>query len=163
MKRLLMFAVLAVASSFALAQTCDLTYTMDTNTMDDQDVAFASTTLSAVPMVDVLDNHEKQLKVLSVASKQDESVTKVHGPYKLELSEYRQCDGGAKTKIVDGGVMVQGVTLKGMNKIAREGLKQADLITARYEKRAAHGDKHGWDHSKAKKVKRNDVGQRVAD
>jgi hypothetical protein len=160
MKTLLSIAVGYVVMTLALAasaQTCDVFYMMEVETADGYDVSSAENKVYGIPMEDVNDNLAKQKKVLSVASEQQDK----GGPYNVELSEFRACNGGAKTKNDAGSILIKGATLKGINKIAREALRQSDLVTKRYEDRDAKGEKKGWDHSKAKKVKRDDVGRKV--
>jgi len=161
MKTLLI--VLALFSPLTFGQTCDVVYTVDTNIVDasgtEHDVSTAVANVYALPMADVLDNSAKALKVLDVMSKlQDKG-----GPYTIETGEVRSCDGKPPEKVAATSVLVKGVTLNGSNRIAREALKQFDLIVARYEARGKRGDKMGWDHGKARKTKRNDLGQRIKD
>jgi hypothetical protein len=153
MKRLLLL-VLCLFSAAAYAQTCDVTYISDVETAAGNDVAYSSAKVYGLPMADVLDNNVLGKKVLNEASKRQDQ----GGPYTLELSEIRECNGGPPARA--DGIMVKGVTLKGANAISREALRQADRIVQRYEKRAAKGDKAGWDHGKARKTKRNDLGQK---
>ena len=157
MKKILLLVVLATSSTFALAQVCDVTYSVDTETADGQNVMTSSTTLYAVPMADVLDNSARGLRVVNIMSQSDGK----GGPYSIETGEVRSCDGKPPERVAANSVMVKGVTLKDSNRINREALRQADGIVKRYEKRAERGDKHGWDHAKAKKVKRNDLGQKL--
>jgi len=155
MKRNFLLAAL-FASSAAFGQVCDVTYVLDVDT-GERNVSTVTTQVYGVPMADVLDNHARGLRIINELSKvQDRG-----GPYNVEVSETRTCDGGVAVKVPDGGIMVKGVTLKDNNRIARMALKEADGITKRYEDRAAKGDKHGWDHSKAKKVKRDDLGKKI--
>ena len=157
MKKILLVVALATSSTLALGQVCDVTYTSETETADGQNVMSSSLTVYAIPLADVLDNSARGLRVVNVMSKlQDKG-----GPYQIETGEVRSCDGKPPERVAATSVMVKGVTLKGSNQISRAALKQADEITQRYEKRAERGDKHGWDHGKAKKVKRNDLGQKV--
>ena len=158
MKYILVVAAFAFAESVG-AQVCDVTYTVEVETAAGNDVSSGSTTIYGLPMADVLDNHAKNLKVLDALSKRQDK----GGPYTIETGEYRACDGGAKTKIDAGSVMVKGVTLKGANEVARVALAQSGAIIKRYEDKSAKGAKEGWDHKKAKKVKRNDLGQKVKD
>lgn len=113
----------------------------------------------AIPMADVNDNHAKWLKVLDAASKEQDK----GGPYQVELSEFRSCDGGGMVKITDGSVLIQGMTLAGATRVTDEGLKQAKSINDRTKARSKNQNSTDHDHSKAKKVKRTDVGIRVRD
>lgn len=115
----------------------------------------------AIPMADVNDNHAKALVVLDAMSKEQDK----GGPYSIIVQEFRRCDGGGIVEMKDGGMgaLISGVTLAGGNRIARVGLQQASLIVARFEDRARKGAKTAWDHSRAKKVKRDDLGRRVND
>jgi hypothetical protein len=156
MKRVLAIA-LSLFASAAFAQVCDVTVTADVETMDGRNVGTMTATSYAVPMADVLDNSARALKVLDVLSKQQDK----GGVYVLETGEVRSCDGKPPERVAATSVLLKGITLKGANMGARAALKESDGITKRYEDRAAKGAKEGWDHSKAAKVKRNDLGQRV--
>ena len=159
MKRILILA-LSLFASTAFAQTvCDVTYTSEVETMAGQDVSSASLTLRAVPFADVQDNSKRALRVLDVLSKQQDK----GGVYKLETGEVRSCDGKPPERVAATSVELRGISLHGANLGARAALKEADGITKRYEQRQAKGDVQGWDHSKAKKVKRNDVGVKIKD
>jgi hypothetical protein len=105
-------------------------------------------------MADVNDNHAKWLKVLNVASQQQDK----GGPYDAEMSEFRSCDGGGTVKIADGSVLIKGMTLAGLTRVTDEGLKQAASINDRTKKRSKNQNSVDHDHTKAKKVKRNDLG-----
>jgi hypothetical protein len=159
MKTILAIAALA-ASSLAYGQVCDVTYTVDTTAIDAQgvehDVGTAIAHLYGVPLDDLKDNSAKMFKVVDTMSKLQDS----GGPYMVETGEVRSCDGKPPERVLATSVLVKGLTLKGSNKIAREALKQADLIVKRYENRAARGAKMGWDHGKARKTPRDDVGKR---
>jgi hypothetical protein len=157
MKRLLILAALAAFAPFAAAQVCDVTYTAEVETAAGNDVSSSSLTLRGVPIADVLDNSAKALKVLDVLSKQQDK----GGVYTLETGEVRSCDGKPPERIAVTSVQLKGITLHGANVGARAALQQADLIIKRYEQREKKGDVQGWDHSKSKKVKRNDVGQKL--
>lgn len=154
MKRAILFVFAALTATLAWSQVCDVTYSVDTATADGNDVGTSVTVVRALPMADVLDNAAKFNQVLDVASKEQEK----GGPYTGTMDEVRVCDGGKPVKAQ--GIEVRGVTLKGANKIGREALKQADAILKRYEQRDAKGANVGWDHSKAKKVERDDLGKR---
>jgi len=158
--------LIAVATAMLLAASvnaatpapvvCDVTYTAEVETMEGFDVSSSSLTLRGVPMADVLDNSAKAIKVLDVLSKQQDK----GGVYVLETGEERNCAGKIE-RVAATSVQLKGITLRGANSGARAALQQANLIVGRYESRAAKGDKQGWDHSKAVKVKRNDLGQKV--
>jgi hypothetical protein len=132
-----------------------VTFSTECETKDGYDCGVISGTTPAIPMADLLDNAAKFNKVLDAASRYQEK----GGPYTLEMNEIRVCDGGAPVRAQ--GVEVRGLTLTGLNAVTREALKQGEFVLRRYEQRAAKGDKTEWDHTKAKKVKRNDLGQRV--
>jgi hypothetical protein len=155
-----LFAIAALAAStLATAQVCDVTYTMDSTIVDAQgvehDVGTTVTHLYGVPLADLEDNSAKMFKVVDLMSKlQDQG-----GPYMAETGEVRTCDGKVE-RVLATSVLVKGLTLKGSNKVAREALKQAEDIVRRYENRAARGAKQGWDHAKARKTPRDDVGKR---
>jgi len=154
MKRLLILALMVFAP-LSIAQVCTVTFSTECETKDGNDCGMAMGTTPAMPMADLLDNAAKFNKVLDVASKVQEK----GGPYTLEMNEYRVCDGGAQVKAQ--GIEVRGLTLQGMNAVAREAWKQMDLVIRRYEQRAEKGNKQAWDHAKAPKVKRDDLGKRV--
>jgi hypothetical protein len=157
MKRILILA-LSLFATTAFAQTvCDVTYTAEVETVAGNDVSSSTLTIRGVPFADVLDNSAKALKVLDVLSKQQDK----GGVYVLETGEVRSCDGKPPERVAATSVQLKGITLHGANVGARAALKQADLIVKRYEQRQAKGDVQGWDHAKAAKVKRNDLGQKV--
>ena len=157
MKRILVLA-LSLFATAAFAQTvCDVTYTAEVETMAGNDVSSASLTLRAVPFADVLDNSARALKVLDVLSLEQNK----GGVYKLETGEVRSCDGKPPERVAATSVELRGITLHGANRAARITLREADGIVKRYEAREKKGDVQGWDHSKAKKVKRNDVGVKI--
>ena len=159
MNRILILA-LSLFATAAFAQTvCDVTYTAEVETMAGNDVSSSSLTLRGVPFADVLDNSAKALKVLDILSKQQDK----GGVYVLETGEVRSCDGKPPERIAVTSVQLKGITLHGANVGARAAMQQADLIIKRYEQREKRGDVQGWDHSKAKKVKRNDVGVKIKD
>lgn len=155
--RTLIAIAIALLALPALAQVCDVTYTAEVETMAGQDVSSSSLTLRAVPLADVLDNSARALRVLDLLSKQQDK----GGAYRLETGEVRSCDGKPPERVAATSVELRGITLKGANLGARAGLKEADGIIKRYEDREKAGAKEGWDHSKAAKVKRNDLGQKV--
>jgi len=157
MKRILVLA-LSLFASAAFAQTvCDVTYTAEVETMAGNDVSSSSLTLRGVPFADVLDNSARALKVLDVLSLEQNK----GGVYKLETGEVRSCDGKPPERVAATSVELRGITLHGANRAARITLREADGIVKRYEAREKKGDVQGWDHSKAKKVKRNDVGVKI--
>jgi len=160
MKRILILALSLFASAAFAQSVCDVTYTAEVETMAGQDVSSASLTLRAVPFADVQDNSARALRVLDLLSKEQD---KKDGVYVLETGEVRSCDGKPPERVAATSVQLKGITLKGANRGARAALKEGDGVVKRYEDRAAKGDKEGWDHSKAKKVKRNDLGQKVKD
>ena len=159
MKKLLLVAALAGLSLGVQAQTCDVTYTTDTDVVlapgaDPMNVGTVVAMAYGIPLADADDNTRLGKKIINEASKQQDK----GGPYVATYSEMRSCDGGAAVKA--DGIYVKGVTLAGSNKIARTALGVADEVTKRYEKRAAKGDKYANDHGKAKKIKRGADGKR---
>jgi len=157
MKRILVLALSLFATAAFAQSVCDVTYTAEVETVAGNDVSSSSLTLRGVPFADVLDNSAKALKVLDVLSKQQDK----GGVYVLETGEVRSCDGKPPERIAVTSVQLKGITLHGANVGARAAMQQADLIIKRYEQREKKGDVQGWDHSKAKKVKRNDVGVKI--
>lgn len=115
---------------------------------------------AAIPYADVEDNHRRGVKVLDLISKlQDKG-----GPYTIVASEYRSCDGGPVTQITDGSIEARGITLAGTTQIVDETIRQMQQVNdTRFKHRAKRGDKFGQDHSKAKKVKRDDLGRKSRD
>lgn len=162
MKRILLVAMLLFAGSVLAQTVCDVVYTTDINVIEqgvERDVVTATTTVYGVPMADVLDNSTRALRIVNIASTlQDKG-----GPYNIETGEVRSCDGKPPERVAATSLLFKGVTLQGSNKIARTALKEADGITHRYEERQAKGAKHGWDHSKARKTKRDDLGRKSKD
>lgn len=157
MKRVLVLA-LSLFATAAFAQTvCDVTYTTEVETMAGNNVSSSSMTLYGVPFADVEDNSVRAKRVLDALSKQQDK----GGVYKLETGEVRSCDGKPPERVAATSVELRGISLHGANVGARAALKEADGIIKRYEQREKKGDVQGWDHSKAKKVKRNDLGQKV--
>lgn len=165
MKLFSAFCLLLFAAGLAFAQpvklpatpkACDVVYTMEAETADGNDVANTQTAVYGLPWADVLDNSRKGRRVIDLASLlQDKG-----GPYTITMSEVRACDGGPATQVVDNSIEVRGVTLQGSNRLSRLTIQVASETTARYESRAYGGNKRGWDHDKARKVKRNDVHQK---
>jgi len=174
MKKLLLFSALLCATPFALAQVCDVTYSWESETMDGQDVGNGAVTFFAQPMSEVLFNHKAQMKVLDAMSKEQDAKSpdakknkqanaNEHPMYRTDVSEYRVCDGGAKVKIADGSASIQGISYAGTNRIADEMLRQGRIITNHHKERVDKGEKHAWDHQKARKVKRSDLGVKIKD
>lgn len=155
MKLLLAAAALAVAINGAAAQVCTVTYSSECETADGYDCGAGSGTVPALPVADVTDNAAKFLCVINQASKEQER----GGPYTITLDETRVCDGGTPYRAQ--GVQVQGLTLGGLTRICDVALEVSRQINDRYRARAKKIDSVGWDHKKAPKVKRNDLGQRI--
>jgi hypothetical protein len=65
------------------------------------------------------------------------------------------------SKIPAGSAESIGVSLVGVTRINDVGLVQGKAANDHLKQRVKNGKKDAWDHSKAKKVKRNDLGQRV--
>lgn len=148
------FCAAAVFAATAKAQTvCDVAYSVETQTADERDVANSKLVIYGVPFADVEDNSAKGMRTLKVAAAMQDK----GGPYTIEFSESRSCDGKPYEKFAANSIEVRGVTLDGSNRIARMALKQANEIVERYEKRAAKGEREAWKHDKARKVKRNDL------
>ena len=150
----MMALALALFSTAAFAQFCDVIYTMDVDVVlapgaEPMNVGTSVGFAYGIPLADAEDNTRLGKKIINEASKQQDK----GGPYIATYSEMRSCDG--KVPVRADGIFVQGVTLKGANAISRVALKVGEEVTQRYEKRAAKGDKFGNDHSKAKKIKRD--------
>ena len=150
----------AVSAGTAAGTVCDMIGVVDGSVIVngvEYDSGYVYAFAPAIPMADVHDNHKKWMKVLNAASKEQDK----GGPYEAEISEYRSCDGGGAVKISDGSVWIKGMTLAGSTRVADEGLKQAKLINDRTKARAHDKNSTNHDHTKAKKIKRNDVGVKV--
>jgi len=161
MKKLLLAVAITLASPVVMAQICDVTYSWESERMDGKDVGNGSTTFFAQPMSEVLFNHKAQMKVLDVMSKEQDAKK---GPmYRVDVAEYRVCDGGAKVKIEEGSASIQGISYEGSLRINDEGIKQLKVINDHHKAKHARGDKEAWDHGKAKKVERDDLGYKKKD
>lgn len=125
----------------------------------EHDAGYTYSFVPAIPMADVKDNHAKWLKVLSVASQQQDQ----GGPYDVEVSEFWACDGGGAVKQQDGSILLKGLTLAGLTKIQDEALRQGASTNERTRGRAKNKNSLNHDHSKAKKVKRDDLGRKERD
>lgn len=135
---------------------CDQTFSAITETVDHKMVSYLpGPFIAAQPYADVLANHEEQKKILKVLGNEQNK----GGPYTITVAEVTACDGGPNVRVADGSLFVEGVTLNGMNKVAREMLKSADVIIKRYEDREKAGAKMAWNHGHAQNVERNDLGQ----
>src|SRR5215471_174907 len=62
---------------------CDVTYSADTETSDQNDVGSSFTSGKAVPWADVVDNHNKQLRVISAVAQQQNK----GGSYTVTVTE----------------------------------------------------------------------------
>ena len=172
MKRLLVLA-LSLFASAAFAQTvCTVTYGYESESMDGNDTGKGSIILPSMPMSEVNFNHDRQMKVLDAMSKEQDATGKdakgrkfaAEEPmYKTDVYEIRACDGGpgVKMPIGQGSASIQGISYAGTTRIADVMLQQFRIVNDRHKARVAKGEKSAWDHSKAPKVKRNDVGVRV--
>ncbi len=138
---------------------CDVAYSALTETGDNDRVAFPVLEFSAVPWADVVDNHAKQLRIVSELSKQQDK----GGDYIITVTETNTCDDGPTVRVASGSVYVMGVTLDGAVKVGDVMLQVGKEINDRYRARATQGAKVGWNHKNAKKVKRNELGQVVKD
>jgi hypothetical protein len=172
------FAMLMAASVNAATGTiepvCDVTYTWESETMSGMDVGNGSATFFAQPMSEVDFNHTAQVKVLAAMAKEQDAKSKdakakkqananEEPLYRVDVSEYRICGTAGKVKIADGSASIQGISYAGANRIGDEALKQAKVILDHHKARVAKGEKAAWDHSKSKKVVRDDVGNKKRD
>jgi len=154
MNKILVLA-LALFSTAAFAQFCDVIYTMDVDVVlapgaEPMNVGTSVGFAYGIPLADAEDNTRLGKKIINEASKQQDK----GGPYIATYSEMRACDG--KPAVRADGVFVKGVTLAGSVKIAEVGLAVGKEINDRYKKRAAKGDKFADDgHSHGKKIKRD--------
>lgn len=163
-----------ISTAFAMtaaAQTCDVTYSFESETMDGRDVGSGSITLKAQPLSEVEFQHKLQLKVLDAMSKeQDASSKEAKGKkwqnaneepkYKVDVSEFRSCDGGPKVKNTEGSLSLQGLSYAGSTRIGDEVLRQGKALNDHHKAKVAKGEKAAWDHAKAKKVERDDLGNK---
>lgn len=141
---------------------CDMTGIVDASvTMNgvEYDAGYSYGFTPAIPKADVADNHTKWTKVLDVASQEQDK----GGPYELEISEYRSCEGGGAIKVSDGSALIKGVTLAGLTRIGDEALKQSKAINDRTKARSKNQNSVDHDHTRAKKVKRDDLQRKVRD
>ena len=136
-----------------------MTYSVETETKDHFNVGSASGTMYSVPWADVADNHAKQMKVLDQLSKEQDK----GGEYEVTVTETNTCEDGVTVRVADGSALIMGLTLAGSVRVGDIALQQAKEINDRYRNRASRGAKVGWDHSKAKKVKRDDLGRKLKD
>jgi hypothetical protein len=140
-------------------QFCDMIAVVDSSvTVNgvEYDAGYSYGMLPAIPMADVHDNHKKWLKVLDTASKEQDK----GGPYSAEVSEYWNCDGSGPVKQADGSVLLKGLTLAGLTHIGDMSLQQGKETNDRTKARSKNQNSTDHDHSHAKKVKRNDLGQK---
>lgn len=143
--------------AYTAGKICDVTYAVETETSDHYKVGGGLITMKAVPWVDVEDNHKKQMRVLDTLSKQQDK----GGEYQVTVTETNTCEDGVTVRIADGSAYVIGVTLDGTVKVIDTALQVGKEVNDRYRARAAKGAKVGWDHSKALKVKRDDLGREL--
>lgn len=164
MKKLLLFIAFAALSVGAQAQVCDVTYTADTETMSGHDVSDGVANFKAVPMSEVKFQNERNVKVLDALSKEQDKC-KGDDCYRIEVGEYRSCDGGPKVKqpAGQGSALLEGVTYAGMLRVGRVGLHEGDVFLKHHEAKSAKGEKVPYDHKKAKKVKRDELGKKQKD
>lgn len=135
MKKLLMLGLLAV-TPLAYGQVCEQSFSMKV-TYAGEPVGNNKLTYFGMPKVDATDNSKKGKKVLDVAGKvQDKG-----GKYAAEFLEEVTCDG-VKQQAVP--VLVEGVTIDGMSKILRAGMKVQDELIKKGEKAAKEGKKRAW-------------------
>jgi len=145
--------------TYTAGKICDVSYALEAETKDHFDIGNSLLVLKAVPWVDVDDNHKKQMRVLNELSKQQDK----GGEYEITVIETNTCEDGVTVRVADGSAYVTGVTLDGVVKVGDVALQVGKEINDRYRGRAAKGAKVGWDHSKAKHVKRDELGRKVKD
>lgn len=164
LKRYLLFGVVAVALPVA-AQVCDVTWTAESETMGGHNVSDGTGTVYAMPMSEVNFYHDRSMKTLDALSKEQDKC-KESDPdkcYRVDVFEDRACDGGAKVRqpVGQGSASILGLTYAGSIRVGDVALQQAKLALDHNKQLLAKGNKTGWDHSKAKKVKRDDLGKKV--
>jgi hypothetical protein len=166
---LLLFSAVAVAQkppasadigtppTYQAGKVCDATYAVEVETVDHFNVSSAQGSAYSIPWVDVEDNHKKQMRVLDALSKEQDK----GGQYEITVTETNTCEDGVTVRVADGSAYVTGVTLDGSVKVGDVAIQVMKEINDRYRNRAAKGAKVGWDHSKAPKVKRDDLGRKL--
>lgn len=141
--------------TYQQGKICNVTYASFSETKDHFEIGSTLIKLSSVPWVDVEDNHKKQMRVLDALSKEQDK----GGQYEITVTETNTCEDGVTVRVNDGSAYVTGVTLEGTTRVGDVMLQVAKEINDRFKNRATKGAKVGWDHSKAKKVKRDDLGR----
>ena len=138
MRNLVVLAAFLAAPVFA--QTCDLEGSISVS-FDGKPEFRATSVLYGISQAEIDKLHARALKVVDVASKVQDRKS---GDYMVEFDETRKC-GGVTTKGQGvAGVMVQGVTLHGVNRIAREFEKQMSATTKEQEDRAGKGKRRAF-------------------
>jgi len=143
--------------TYTAGKICDATYAVEVETVDHYNVSSAYGAAYSIPWVDVEDNHKKQMRVLDALSKEQDK----GGQYEVTVTETNTCEDGVTVRVADGSAYVTGVTLAGAVKVGDIALQVGKEINDRFRNRAAKGAKVGWDHSKAPKVKRDDLGRKL--
>lgn len=129
-------AVLMMAAAFgAQAQVCDLEASI-TVTFDGKPDFKVVSYITAIPLTEIEKLHVKALKVVDVASKVQD---KKSGAHMIEFDETRKCAGVTTKGSGVAGVMVQGVTLHGVNRIVLEYEKQLQATLKEQEDRVPKG------------------------
>jgi hypothetical protein len=127
---------LSLMASVAWAQ-CSQTVTVSVSE-NGKPFSKAGSSLFDVTKAEAEDLSRRGRSIIDEASKvQDKG-----GPYTVEINEERACDGAAARPVQ--GVMVQGVTFAGANRIARQAIKVGGEIVGKYEGREKAGKKHPW-------------------
>lgn len=163
MKRYLFGLLLALLPLGALAQVCDLTFGFESETMTGYNISKGEAIAYAMPIAEIEFYHARQMKTLDAMSKeQDKCKSNDNDCYRVDVYEERACDGKAAVRqpIGQGSASIQGMTYAGSIRVGEEALRQGKLALDHNKERAAKGLKNGWDHTKAKKVERDDLGKR---
>jgi|SRR5580765_2492181 len=143
--------------TYQAGRVCDATYAMEVETVDHFNVMSSYAAVYSLPGVDLDANHKLQMKVLDALSKEQDK----RGQYEVTVTETNTCEDGVTVRVNDGSAYVTGVTLDGSVKVGDVAIQVAKEINDRYRGRASKGAKVGWDHSKAPKVKRDDLGRKL--
>lgn len=136
MKKLIGIALLAI-SPVVFGQTCDQTFSMKV-TYAGEPVGENKLVYHGLAKEDVADHSKKGKSVLNVASKNQDK----GGKYAAEFLEEIACKGEPAKAAVP--VVVEGVTIHGMAKILRAGMKVQDELIKKGEKAAKEGKKRAW-------------------
>jgi len=135
-----LLSVLALLAAPAFAQTCDLEGSISVS-FEGKPEFRAASVLYGISQAEIDKLHARALKVVDTASKVQDRKS---GDYSIEFDETRKCNGTVSKGQGVAGVMVQGVTLHGVNRIVREFEKQLGATTKDQEDRASKGKRRAF-------------------